>query len=392
MSKVDLDALRIEQAEVAEAPRPPLGPRLLLGALVLLVLGVALSFLMPLLRPAREVQTARVRAASQTGSVGRVGVAEAAGWIEPEPFPIHVRPLVVGVVSELLVLEGTVVKKGETVIARLESAELLARRDRAAATLKLREAEVARAEADHVVAKSLLEQKGQPRLALAEARQALVRHDKGIERLERDLDAAVADRDAKKSEAEGQERLLAAGGTYPVALATARANLRAAQARLKSVETDLERVRAERADVVERRRIAQELVDDPRGLQGELDRMAAELLKTKAQRDAAQTELDIAERELAWCEVKSPIDGVVMKLKVAPGETVGPMSGEIVDLYQPEKLQARIDVPLASVGEHAPSARRWTMRTRGACRNKATKGVVAPHPARVGPAQEHHCR
>ncbi|MHC4952803.1 MAG: HlyD family efflux transporter periplasmic adaptor subunit [Planctomycetota bacterium] len=350
MSRVDLDALRIEQAEVTEAPRPPLAPRVLFGLLVLLAAAIGLSFLMPLLRPARVVQTARVRAAGQSADVARVGVAEAAGWIEPEPFPIGVRPLVAGVMRELLVLEGMPVKKDKTVIARLESAELLARRDRAAAMLKLREAEVARAEADHSVALSLLKQKGGPRLALAEARQALVRHDANIQKLERDLEVAEADRDAKTAEVEGQRRLLAAGGSYPVALATAEAHLRAAHARAESVNTDLKRLRDERAEVRERRDIAQELSDDPRGLKGDLARMAAELKKKMAQHDAAQVEFDIAARELGWCEVKAPIDGVVMKLHAAPGDTVGPSGKEIVALYVPSKLQARIDVPLASIG------------------------------------------
>ena len=77
--------------------------------------------------------------------------------------------------------------------------------------------------------------------------------------------------------------------------------------------------------------------------------MAAELLKRRAQRDVAKVELDIAERELGWCDVKAPIDGVVLKLLAAPGDTVGPSGKEIVALYEPQRLQARIDVPLASI-------------------------------------------
>jgi len=137
-----------------------------MGALVLVTVGVAASFLVPLLRPERVVRTVQLRAAQGGAHTARASAAEAAGWIEPEPFPIRVRPLVSGVMTELLVLEGDVVKKGETLIARIQSAELQARHDRAEADLALCGADLLRAEANLTVARTLLEQKGGPRLAL----------------------------------------------------------------------------------------------------------------------------------------------------------------------------------------------------------------------------------
>ena len=65
MSKVDLDALRIDRgsAAPAAAPRRPIGLRLLTATVVLLVLGVVASFVVPLLLPVQKVRTERVRAA-----------------------------------------------------------------------------------------------------------------------------------------------------------------------------------------------------------------------------------------------------------------------------------------------------------------------------------------
>ncbi|MHC4938711.1 MAG: HlyD family secretion protein [Planctomycetota bacterium] len=348
MSQVDLDALRIER-DAAPAREPRVRRWGVIG-LVLVVLFVAGTFLVPLFRPAQDVRTVPVRYAGQAEGTARIGVAEAAGWIEPEPFPVYARPLISGVLTELLVLEGDVVKKNETVIARLESAELLARRDRARADVKLREAELERASADFQVASSLLEQKGSPRLDAVQHKHEVVRDEAQVKKAERDLAAAIAEREAASAELEGQERLLEGGASYPVALAKARAALRAADAIVESRRVDLERIRDELEQARAKLKIAEELRDDPRGLAGEMRRMRAEVGRKAAQLDAARVELSIAQRELGWCEVKAPIDGAVMKLLASPGETVGPQSKGVVALYEPKKLQARIDVPLASIG------------------------------------------
>jgi len=356
MSKVDLDALRIDRGSAAPAvaPRRPIGLRLLTAAVVLLVLGVVASFVVPLLLPVQKVRTERVRAAQADAQSTRVGVAEAAGWIEPEPFPIGVRPLVSGVLTELLVLEGDAVEKGKTVIARLESAPLLARRDRADATVVLRKAEVVRAETEAEVARTLLEQKGEPRLAVTQVKQTLVRIEQEIEGVRRDIDAAQAARDSRVADLDGQRRLMAAGGSYPVALAKAEAQLKEAEARIASLKTDLERWQGERSEVEARLRITKELLVDPRGLKGELDARLAFVEEKRAELHMAEVESSIAQRELNWCEVRAPIDGVVLKLHAAPGDHIGPTGKEIVGLYQPKKLQARIDVPLASIGSVRP--------------------------------------
>ena len=172
MNAVDISALRMDEEARERPPRRPLGPRIAIVALVLGALGLAATFLVPLLAPVRAVRTVAVRALADAG-LSRTSISEAAGWIEPDPYPVIVRPLVDGVLDELLVLEGHRVKKDETVIARLESADLLAARDRAAARFVLREVEVRRAEVKHTVALSLLEQKAPLRTAEKSARHEL---------------------------------------------------------------------------------------------------------------------------------------------------------------------------------------------------------------------------
>ncbi|MEY3161075.1 MAG: hypothetical protein RIT25_1066, partial [Planctomycetota bacterium] len=143
MSQVDLTALRMRPDAAAPVPRRPLGPRLVTGCAVLGALVLALSFAWPLFRPVREVAMVQPRqaATAASGSASRV-LAEAAGWIEPEPFAVEVVPLVSGRVEEVLVLEGAEVKRGETVLARLASAELSAAFERAEVEVALREREL----------------------------------------------------------------------------------------------------------------------------------------------------------------------------------------------------------------------------------------------------------
>jgi len=78
---------------------------------------------------------------------------------------------------------------------------------------------------------------------------------------------------------------------------------------------------------------------------------------------AAVVEVDQAKLTLARTRIVAPIDGRVLRLGAAPGQKKmllmdDPDSSTIAILYQPQKLQVRVDVPLAdaaglSVGQPA---------------------------------------
>ncbi|MCA8951805.1 MAG: HlyD family efflux transporter periplasmic adaptor subunit, partial [Planctomycetes bacterium] len=98
--------------------------------------------------------------------------------------------------------------------------------------------------------------------------------------------------------------------------------------------------------------VDEELAAEPVDLDTDLAVASAELERLRQRVAAAATELAIAERELGWAErVVAPVDGIVMRLDAMPGQTTGPGSGAIVALYDPNHLQARLDVPLDSVAE-----------------------------------------
>jgi len=344
MSKIDLSALRMD----GPAPAPPRNRRLLAPAFALVAVALLVTFLLPLLRPARAVRTAAVRASAARADM--VATAEAAGWIEPDPFAVVARPLVKGVLAELPVLEGHPVKAGETVVARLESAELLAARDRAKATVALREAEVALALTEHEVAASLLEQKADVRAEFARAKGELAAAEARLGMAGAEAAAAEAAKRARLADVAAQEKLLVAGGSYPVALEKARAALAEAEAVCEAKVKALDEAGAERMKARMLLDVAEDVLGDPRGLSGAVTSARERLARVAAERDAAAVELSIAERELAWAVVRAPIDGVVLRLLSAPGAIVGPEGEGIVSFYDPSRLQARVDVPLGLVG------------------------------------------
>jgi len=346
MSEVDLSALRLEERP---PPRRPRGTRIALALVGLLAVALLASFLVPLLRPVRNVRVAPV-VATRGGGPARVALAEAAGWIEPEPFPVVVRPLVGGVLAELLVLEGQAVRAGETVLARLQSATLQAAADRAGPRVAQAEAAHARAQADLAVAEALLAQKAPLRMEEAAARRALADAGAALAARRGEHRAAEAQLAARRAELEGQEKLAEAGGTYPVALTRARAAVRETEARVDALAAAVTELEEQHAAAEAVAQVAAEAAADPRALEGDVARARAAVVAAAADAEAARAEAAIAARELAWAEVRAPVDGVVMKLLAAPGDMVGPDGHGVVALYDPRRLQARVDVPLASVG------------------------------------------
>jgi RND family efflux transporter MFP subunit len=124
----------------------------------------------------------------------------------------------------------------------------------------------------------------------------------------------------------------------------------AAEAAIEAAKGDVAATEAKLAQDEITLAIAQEVLAAPRALEGAVAEAKANLGHLAAERDAAKVELEVAQRELDWSTVLAPADGIVLKLLAAPGAHVGPGGDGIVALYDPARLQARIDVPLASVG------------------------------------------
>jgi multidrug efflux pump subunit AcrA (membrane-fusion protein) len=347
MSSIDLSALRMSEPPPPMQKRP-LGPRLLAAAALGLVLVVAATFVWPLLRPVRAVPTVRLEAVAAAAAPS-LALAEAAGWVEPDPFPILVRPLVAGRLEQVPQLEGSVVEAGVTVLAVLASAPLQAQRERAAAGLAEREAELAVATARQRTAEAQLAQRAAIRTALADAQAQVAAKQARVVAAIGARDRAAADERSAVAARDAQVRLAEAGGSYAVARERAEAALAAATATAAAAARDVALAEQEAAAAVQSAAIARDVAADPVDLAGALAIAEAEVARARAMVQAARTELQIAEREAQWLTVRAPASGVVMKVLAMPGAIVGPDAEPILSLYDPRQLRARIDVPLGSV-------------------------------------------
>ena len=100
----------------AVVPQPPsrwktriLLPMTIIGAFA----GVLLYALRDSLIPAQRVTVIPVVVKSAAGGGASGVVTQAAGWVEPDPYPIYVSALTDGIVKEVTVLEGQTDEAGE---------------------------------------------------------------------------------------------------------------------------------------------------------------------------------------------------------------------------------------------------------------------------------------
>jgi multidrug efflux pump subunit AcrA (membrane-fusion protein) len=113
--------------------------------------------------------------------------------------------------------------------------------------------------------------------------------------------------------------------------------------------------------------VAREVLADPVDLASMAAVASSRVAQAEADAAEARTARDIAKRYVDRLTVLAPVDGIVLRLESAPGSVVGPLSmsrgggaeapgssgggeGSLVAIYDPKRLQARIDVLLSSAG------------------------------------------
>ena len=364
----DLEALR--RTEPAALPtRRRTGPRIVATLIVLGLLGAAYAVLQPVIFPPRAVRIASVQpvAAGSEGS-RRASTVQAAGWVEADPYPVTVRPLVSGVVETLDVLEGTRVEKGKTRIAVLRNADLENALVTAEAQLELMRSIHTHRKTTLAVMQSILDQKIDLRSALAqrEGEQATARAE--VERAAAMRKVAEAALDTAKVDLAAQRDLEEAGHATPTAYAMAKAAVREAQERVGESRVAEQRARADLSRIDDLLRLAKEAVEDPRVLQGQVDEAEAAMHHAHADEKRAAADVAVAKRNVELLTIHAPMSGVVMRLESAPGALVGPggdfkgsgegmgstgllnrMTGTLCSIYDPAKLQVRVDVPYAEL-------------------------------------------
>lgn len=286
---------------------------------------------------------------------------QAAGWVEPRPASVVVSSLAPGVIEELLVVEGQLVKRGEP-LARLLDTDARIELSEAQAERQLREADVEAARGELESARLAIQKPIKLQAELADAQSVLAG-------LEAQLDGIPAALAAAKTRHELAEQNVAnkrsAGGAIAGRL------LREAAAELATTAAEVEQLTA-RKPVLQRQResLQQKVAAITEQLELKLDEhrrlVAAEAAIKAAEARLAQSEIAVqaAELQLSRMVIASPIDGRVLSLQATAGMRVVGIdphsekgSSAVATLYDPAKLQVRVDVRLEDIPQVRDSQR-----------------------------------
>ncbi len=273
--------------------------------LTLIVIG-GLWFFRENVLPARHVRTARAVPLAHAGGQG-VSIQQgetlfqAAGWLEADPYSVNATALISGVVTEVSVLEGQWVEKGQ-LLARLDDFDFRM-------ALAHAEADYRRVESQHMTAEE----------RVIATQQQCVAAQKRIDEVTAEL--AIAQDELQRLE-QARSAVAAASIRQTALLVTSKqAQVFAAQSELKVAEV--------RVRVVE-----------------------AEASEHKAHTETAAVRIQQAQKNLERCTILSPMAGIVQHLFAYPGrkQMLGSdnvHSATICSLYAPSSLQVRVDVALA---------------------------------------------
>lgn len=324
--------------------------RVLVPALIIGAAGSILVFAARgALRPAVQVRIVPAVVKAGVQSPGAV-VVQAPGWVEPNPYPVSVTALADGVVGEVLVLEGEAVRKNQ-VVARLIPDDAKLALQRAEAELSERQAELATAQALLSEAQRNWDHPTELRRRMAAAQAASAEKQAELARWPAELAAEKARLAELEAEFARLSKLRAGGIAAEKEFMRAQSRreaqaavVRSAEGRRAVLEAQIKGAQAE----IEATTEALELrIPETRALAEAKARVSqSEAAVRRAQARRAEAAL-----RLERMEVRAPIDGVVMARLVEPGSRVM-LSGnettaaQILRLYDPAKLQVRVDVPL----------------------------------------------
>ena len=358
MSQVRTD---VDLAELAR-PRTKVPPprrrwrRYWLPVLILLAFGLVLvSTLTDLLRPTIEVTVVRpARVTGEAGAAiasGSVAV-QAAGWIEPDPFPVRVPALADGVVEEVLVQESDVVAAGDAV-ARLIDEDARIAHAAAGAELAARRAAHDEAEARRTIAEERMEAALEVTEAVAATKADLAGRRAAAERRRAAVRQGAARLALAAEELAVQRELEEAGASGPRQVEIAAARLEEERGLLAGLEAAAAEAEAAvpQAEAAHVRAVAEERLRFTDRLQVDVSRAAASRAAAEVQRATAA--LDEAALRLHRMTVTTPVAGVVLERLAVPGRVLSARSGDqaVCSLFDPARLRVRVDVPQTDVAK-----------------------------------------
>lgn len=337
----------------ASVPVPPVRwkTRVLAPAALIVVFAVLLLYTARgALTPPTPVEVVPVVVREGDGTGPETAVVQAPGWVEPDPFPFAVSALADGVVREVLVLEGEPVAVDQ-VVARLVDDEARLAAAQARALVAARRADIAAVEAALRAAQREWDHPVELTRRLRTSEAMLAERRAELERWPAELAAAEALAVELEAEAQRLTRLHETNQASQIEFIRARqqharqqALVAATAASRPVLEAQIAQLEAEVTAATENLRLR---IPETRAL--ELARSG--VAQAEAALAQAEAALEEAALRLSRMEVRSPASGVVMTRVVSPGSKVmlatdNPSSAHVLRLYDPARLQVRVDVPL----------------------------------------------
>ncbi len=335
--------------------------RVALPGLILVLFGGLLAYTgRDLLLPARSVRIVPVvvkRAAETSGGV----IFQAAGWVEPDPFPVYVSALAGGTVEKVLVLEGQSVSRGQLLVQLVsKDAELVLAS--AKATVLRRTAELNTVVAQVKAAERRWNHPVDRKLAVSTATNQVRQAESKLTELAKQVAVQQARLEELSERLKRQETAFRGQGVPEWTLVKIRLEVKTEQAMLAAIEAKgptLQATVAEHQSVLAAARENLRLrIPETRAL----EESKSALAQAKAVLTAAGVAREQAQLTLDRMKIVAPVDGVVLTY-IRPGAKLmlhgdHAKSALAVQLYNPTKLQVRVDVPLAeaarvSVGQRA---------------------------------------
>lgn len=279
------------------------------------------------------------------------GAVQAPGWLEADPFLIACTALSDGVLAEMLVLEGDRVEQGQ-LVARLVTDDAELALARAEADLAASEASLRVARAEREAAETDWDNPIERERAVATTEAALAETQAELDQLPALVAAEEAVLARMEEEARRTRSAFGSGAANEIELIIFEKRAEAQRAALDALRRR-EGILAARRDrlAAEARaaeRNAELRIDERRALDAARAaeaRAEAVVLRARAVRDESALRLE-------RMTIRAPITGYVQRRLKVPGDKVmlgmdDPHSSHIVHLYDPERLQVRVDIPLA---------------------------------------------
>lgn len=303
--------------------------------------------------PAQSVTVTPVIVARADVQQAGTPLFQAAGWIEPRPTAVVVPALAPGVVEELFVVEGQPVERGQPV-AKLIDVDAKLALQQADATLRLYDAEVQNAEATLAAARTALEKPNELKAALADAESTLAEIRLTLGNLPFLIEAA---KNRRQLAADNLQRKQSAGDAVAGrVIREAEGEFAAAESALAELESRGPTLQLQ-ASALDRKRVA---LAEQLELMSEQKRAVASavaaLAAATARRDQAQLSVGAAKLNLERMTIRAPMAGRVLTVDARPGTRLAGLdpqsqqsSSAVVSMYDPQKLQVRVDVRLEDV-------------------------------------------